>query len=98
MRIFVIVAALLGLSPLVEDPDELDQLLRQIDSDNIAERETATHALIQLGLPARARIDAVSKAGSSEAKGRLKRVLEAINSGVEFLPKALEAILTEHAG
>jgi len=98
MKYFAPLVALLCISPVCQDSDDIDKLIHQLDSESIVEREKATRSLIQRGLPSKAKVEAASRSGNPERLARLKAVLEAINSQVEALPAAIQTILTEHAG
>lgn len=73
----------IGVPPPADDPEAVDRLIRRIDSEDVAERDAAAEALRKLGDGAARQLgEALTGTASPEAKERIRRLIELLNTPV----------------
>jgi hypothetical protein len=64
------------------DPEKAKKLIGRLDSDEAAEREAATKALLEMGESVRAPLEAARRNATPEAAGRISKVIELLDYGI----------------
>lgn len=75
--------------PTMADGSKIDQLIADLGSDSYAVRESAQKRIIEIGVPARKALHAVTRSDDPEVRLRTWVVLKAIHSNQEILVKDL---------